>query len=143
MEKQFLKYLIDKFYAGTISENERKQLDHWYQSFNNDKGYTDGLTHTEKTDLESSILNRINTKIEAHEGTKPAKKSRMAYFKFKPDSIYPTYLKVAAVFVMAVTVTALAYTFLNQSVVSHTTGYGQISHITLPDHSTIILYGNS
>lgn len=143
MEKQILKNLLDKFYAGSISEDEKKQLNNWYKSSENDEGYTYRLTVEEKTEMENSILKVINTKIEASETIIIKENTEKFLFKFKSNSINLSNLKFAAVFFMAIMAAALAYIFLNQTSISHSTGYGQISHIILPDHSSVILNGNS
>ena len=72
MEKQFLKNLLDKFQAGTISEREKEQLDLWYQSFEEDESHTQTLSEGEKAAMEASLLRKINAKIDVSQPTKRA-----------------------------------------------------------------------
>lgn len=140
MEKQVLKSLIDKFRAGTISENERKQLDLWYQSFENEEGYTHELSDEGKAAMEASLINKINDRIDVPQ---PSKKGRVILPSFDANPAYLLNLRTAAVFSLVLFVTAFAYFFLYQPAIVHATAYGQTAHIILPDQSSVILNGNT
>jgi transmembrane sensor len=140
MEKRFLKSLIDKFQAGTISESERKQLDLWYQSFENDQGHTDKLLAEEKAALEASLLKKINARIDVPQ---PSKKG---WFIIPDFDLHPRYLpnlRTAAAFSLVIFVAVFSYFFLYHPTTVHATGYGQTAHIVLPDQSSVFLNGNS
>jgi hypothetical protein len=112
MEKRFLKSLIDKFQAGTISESERKQLDLWYQSFENDQGHTDKLLAEEKAALEASLLKKINARIDVPQ---PSKKG---WFIIPDFDLHPRYLpnlRTAAAFSLVIFVAVFSYFFSNHS----------------------------
>src|SRR5690606_3684575 len=63
MDNKHLGRLIDKFYAGTISESEKKELDIWYRSFEDDEGFVQTLSDEEKVGLEAELLKRIDDEI--------------------------------------------------------------------------------
>lgn len=139
MEKQYLKRLLDKFRDGTISEGERKQLDLWYDSFDDRGGYTQMLSEREKAAMERSLLNKIDAQIDAP--ARPEAKLRSAAIEF--DRSYLPKWKVAAACSLIIFVAAFAYLSLFSSTVTHATGFGQTARITLPDESVVILNGNS
>jgi len=140
MEKQFLKNLLDKFQAGTISEREKEQLDLWYQSFEEDESHTQTLSEGEKAAMEASLLRKINAKIDVFQ---PTKRAWLSLPKFDIESSYIPNLRTAVVFSLVIAVAAFTFIFFNPPTVVHATEYGQTSHITLPDQSIVILNGNT
>lgn len=140
MEKQYLKRLIDKFQAGTISDNEREQLDLWYRSFEDTKGFTQALTKDEKAAMEVSLLNKVNAEIDVPQASE---KRWIPLPRFDGSRLYLPSLRTAAVFSMVFFVAVFGYFFLHSPTITHATGYGQTAHFILPDGSIIILNGNS
>lgn len=63
--KQRILTLIDKFRKGEASEQEKQEIDEWYETFQSKqmKGYTDGMTDAEKIHAKDKLLHRINRHI--------------------------------------------------------------------------------
>lgn len=137
MDNKHLGRLIDKFYAGTISDSEKKELDIWYRSFEDDEGFVQTLSDEEKVGLEAELLKRIDDEIVV---PKHAETSESVWQGLVP---YVTEIKVAAALSLAVLVAAIAYVFLHQGTVVHSTSYGEIKAVVLPDRSRVVLNGNS
>lgn len=148
MKKEGLEKLIEIFFTGTVTEDDRRDLEKWYASFENDKGFISKLSGAEKEELESKLLQRINQNIAAFEESKTTQRKDLV----SNDIIYPSEnntsrflysYKIAAVFIAVILLAALAYKLLQVNMITHTTANGQMLHITLPDSSTVILNGNS
>jgi len=62
--KERLEYLLQVCNQLTATAQELKELDTWYESFENDSSLTSQLSSAEKNKLEQKILNNLNTKID-------------------------------------------------------------------------------
>src|SRR5690606_19715073 len=111
------------------SKNEMEQLDLWYRSFEDIKGYTQTLTKDERAAMEASLLNKVNAKINV---AQTSKKRWITLLHFDGSRLCLPNLRTAAVFSMLFVVAAWAYFFLYSPTIMHTTGYGQTSQIILP-----------
>src|SRR5690606_17847152 len=145
MKKELLEKLLEKYIAGKISDTEKKILDNWYDSFEMDEGYINELTSAENEELEKRLSIKIDQGIDSFEKSDIPQERIIAPFspKYKTTPFSPYGYRIAAVFIGIILFTGLAYMFLHNNQVIHSTAYGQILHVTLPDSSKVILNGNT
>lgn len=76
MERDRLSYLIEQVTKGTATEAEIFELETFYNLFEDKKGYTDYLDHTQKNAYKELLYDRINTKINKYQQPLKLKKER-------------------------------------------------------------------
>ncbi len=57
--------LIHKYEQGQLSETEKKELDHWYHSFNDQETVVSDIPHGNESDLSERIMARLNQSMMA------------------------------------------------------------------------------
>jgi len=128
--------LIRKLLAGKASAQEEKLLDEtWNQSLEGES-YLQSLSDTERENLRKQMYNQVWQTIRQKEAAK--KKPRVLSFARHP------YVAVAASITLLMVVGLAFYLLKYQSrwqTVS--TAFGTRKEVVLPDHSVVVLNGNS
>ena len=151
MNKKVIEQLFTKFLSGNISPEERRTLENWYASVETDEGYLNKQSGAEKEELENKLLGKINQNISVFEKANTNEEGKIIHpasfnasqTNHRTNSFYSHSYKIAAVFMALVILAALSYKLLHENTVVHSTAYGQMACITLPDSSVVILNGNS
>ncbi|RDC64940.1 FecR family protein [Adhaeribacter pallidiroseus] len=135
--KPAIQDLIQKYLQGQATAEEQVLVEQYYNSFSNQRNYTETLSPRDKKLLEEKILTRILTKVQSAPETQPAT-------LVKPIKVsLNNYLKVAAIFVGLVALAISYKYFLASDKVVLTTHFGEVATFTLPDSSRVTLNGNS
>jgi hypothetical protein len=58
-DNQHILNLLDRFEKGLAAEAELAELDAWYNSFDGDERYTDGMTALQENLVQQQLLGRI------------------------------------------------------------------------------------
>ena len=152
MREEIIEKLTAKFFSGKMSPEERTYLEKWYASSEANEGFLSQLNATEKEELENKLFSKINQNLGAFEKANPHQGKdisnqtsfNVSQYNQRKNSFYSHSYKIAAVLIaVVVIVSAISYMLLNENSVVHSTAYGQMIRITLPDSSMVILNGNS
>jgi ferric-dicitrate binding protein FerR (iron transport regulator) len=143
MEKWYLSILIKRWLAGKTTALEQKKLDeHWARAVE-DQSVLEAMPESERTTLQSEMYHNIWETIRQHE-VQPVplsarKQEKRAVFPLQPK----VYRLVASIALFAAVGLGL-YTYTSQDGMQIiTTGFGKRTEVTLPDHSVVVLNGNS
>lgn len=139
MKNDKIDKLIVKLFSGEISAEEQSQLEEWYSSSGKPPSFTDQLSKEERNELEKKLFNKINNRIRIKE------RSKRTGFTGNKVNISPSNipLKIAAAVTAVLLFAALTYYSTRPQSIRYTTSYGEITEVTLPDSSHVIMNGNS
>jgi len=125
-----LSRMIQRLKAGTASDEEKRELEQFWEDALQAPSAVDALSEDERTTLKRAIYANIQAKIKrTSEGDHPAKGSPWLW------------RAAAALGILALTVGLLYWNFIRLTEIR--TEYGQREKVTLPDSSEVILNGNS
>jgi transmembrane sensor len=130
MNKYVLADLIRRLRAGTASAEDKYLLEQIWQEAMRDTSYLDSLSDSERETLKKKMF--AVTQDEIVRRTQPR----------KVVAWRPWALRAAAAFALLLAASAVLYWNANRFTEVHT-GYGERIAVTLPDHSTVTLNGNS
>ena len=138
MNKRELAQLIQNFRAGRATEQEKRQLEAYWDRALKDTTPLDNLSQREQELLKSEMFNSIKTQLQLK--------------RSKTVSFYRPLYRVAAAILLLVAVSSVLYfnfpivgehAQLDTSSSEIETKYGERRTIVLPDESTVVLNGNS
>ncbi len=132
MDNATLVKLIEKYLNGTATAVEEQQLMEWYETTDDPIPFTATLDKQTKSALKAEMLHEIK------QGLSTSSARRSSIFGLKKT----TWLTIAAAAAIAV----FSIRLLNRPIdhqISLKTAYGEVKAITLPDHSEVLLNGNS
>lgn len=131
MNNNRLKELLHKYLEGTAAEQEIREVDDWYRSFDTHAGLTDQLTASEKDTLEQLLLFRIRAAISE---ASPARVVRMGARRWVAAASVAVLLGAGGYYIAQHLHTAPQGIDLTE-----TSGRGGIRKISLPDSSVVWL----
>lgn len=137
MTRDRLRYLLDRAQTNRLTTDEASELESWYGAFDAVPAFTDGLSDAARTRLEDRMLDAIHGKLGETPVVPLAARRR-------------TFFRAAAALVGAILLAGGWWLLKPSSTqkdggtqVVQTTGFGETRSILLPDHSEVILNGNS
>jgi ferric-dicitrate binding protein FerR (iron transport regulator) len=71
MKSDTLKNLLNKYLENKADAGEHAALDEWYDSFDEEEGFVEQLTESEKSIYEARMLNKINEQLFEKDKVKP------------------------------------------------------------------------
>lgn len=131
MNNNRLKELLHKYLEGAASEQEVREVDDWYRSFDTHAGLTDQLTASEKDTLEQLLLLRIRTAISE---AAPARVVRMGARRWVAAAGVAAVLGIGGYYAVQ-----RMHPALQAIALTETSNRSGIRRISLPDSSVVWL----
>ena len=148
MRRKELDELLQRYKSGEVSKSEKLLIDEWYREFDGEQGFIDSLTQEEKEEVVNSLFLKIQKEIDSSasgiagllERQLPGRLNRNS---FRTRYSFSSQAGLAAAFTALLVVSSIFYFLLKGQEVTHSTAYGQILHLVLPDSSRVVLNGNT
>jgi ferric-dicitrate binding protein FerR (iron transport regulator) len=144
MEKQELIILVKKFLAGKCTPEEKHTLEHWWASAMDDDRFLKELPENDREALKLEMLGNIRQMIRAREMRVEKGLDEKGNVKHLTPAHY-SYWKLAAAAVSLLLVASILLILMvhEPREIYLKTAYGERLNVELPDHSTVVLNGNS
>lgn len=135
MNRERLRYLLERQGVGIASDEEQAELEAWYMTYESQPDFTERLSERALPALEAKMFEKIQTALE-QENLHPIQSQRR--------TLFTRMLRVAASILLVVMAGGgLYYYFSLTGMIREQTGYGEVRTVMLPDGSEVTLNGNS
>jgi ferric-dicitrate binding protein FerR (iron transport regulator) len=135
MNRERLRYLLERQEAGLASAEERTELEEWFAASENRPDFTRGLSESALPALEARLFEKIQDVIDQKNPVSIQSPER---------PLFSGMLRIAASILLVVASGAALYFYLNRSVMrTERANFGEVREVRLPDGSEVTLNGNS